>query len=751
MIRLATSHAAITAPLVASAAAFPGIPIGRSLLDERPFSLSPVLVDTRALPSTNSLGLGGLGSGKSTTGKVRIRREINENEHQAVVIDSFGEDNVTGEWAPLVHDLGGRVVEAGSFTLNPVSDLFSPQVREQLVRSLILASEPTALDTRATHALQHALNHPKATHLNGLVQALVEPEDGRWPARRLAEWGEKTAMALSRYTEGSLRGIFDGLDSSLPPTDLPILSFDFTTLDRNSPAIPSLMAAVACWVEQIWLPQSTAVHRHLVLEEAWQILLSPATAELIQRLLKNSRKAALELNVLMHTLSDLGDSHAKDLARLCEIAHVGRLGPEEAAIVGAILGMPQVFIDRIPSLGPGQAVWKIGPGHFDIVQTVIDEDDARLTDTGTRRRAAQQAHADRQAAAFGIDAEGDVQIEHVNQEDQEDQDGQEDSLARLPEQTTQEPVYDAEIVADGWDDWELPPNVIDVDLPGDAMIPHARDPRHELAVKAAREGRFSEAAGLAAIGEREDINTHGFMSAQVADWMSTRAEIAYLSGDRAQAMQLRANVIRMGQEPSTPWFEQTDKTTEPDWHTVPGPSHPDPDAHDERETQRPAPRRRAWPYVAAIAALGIISAVVWQTASDDQEQQARETKTAEYKGRATAALDIDGVKADVVGRWSSDKKRVILELRSYFDANARYLRIDADGKTASSTRADGRYPRDPEIELAVADPLEDVTVRIAVGGRKWKEGSRAQSMTVRLSPTGAAFDGDSGKRLPSNL
>ena len=47
------------------------------------------------------------------------------------------------------------------------------------------------------------------------------------------------------------------------------------------------MAAVSCWAEHVWLRQSTAVHRHLVLEEAWQILLSPATAELIQRLLKN--------------------------------------------------------------------------------------------------------------------------------------------------------------------------------------------------------------------------------------------------------------------------------------------------------------------------------------------------------------------------------------------------------------------------------------------------------------------------------
>ncbi|MFF5276753.1 hypothetical protein [Streptomyces sp. NPDC000133] len=233
----------------------------------------------------------------------------------------------------------------------------------------------------STHALQRALNHPKATSLNGLVDALVRPEDGRWPAAKLAEWGEGVAIGLSRYTEGSLRGLFDGQDASLPPTDLPILTFDFSRLDRNSPAIPSLMAAVSYWAEHVWLRQSTAIHRHLVLEEAWQILLSPATSELIQRLLKNSRKAGLSLDVLMHTLSDLGDGKARDLARLCEVAHVGRLNPEEAAIVGALLGLPTWAIKEIPNLDPGRAVWKVGPHYVDIIETVRSEEEARLTDT----------------------------------------------------------------------------------------------------------------------------------------------------------------------------------------------------------------------------------------------------------------------------------------------------------------------------------------------------------------------------------
>ncbi|MFD5065507.1 hypothetical protein, partial [Streptomyces sp. NPDC058394] len=534
MIRLPSSHAAITAPLVASSTRFPGIPVGKSLLDGRPFHLSPVLTEDSVLPSTNSLALGGLGSGKSTTGKVRIRREILHHGHQAVVIDSFGEDN-TGEWGALTHSLGGQVIEAGSFTLNPCSSLLSSEVREQLIRSLIAAVEPGALTYQSTHALQHALNHPKATNLNGLVDALVRPEDGRWPATKIAEWGEGVAIGLSRYTEGSLRGLFDGQDATLPPTDLPILTFDFSRLDRSSPAIPSLMAAVSCWAEHVWLRQSTAVHRHLVLEEAWQILLSPATSELIQRLLKNSRKTGLSLDVIMHTLSDLGDGKAQDLAKLCEIAHVGRLNPEEAALTGALLGLPAWAIKEIPTLGPGQAVWKVGPHYVDIIETIRDEEEARLTDTSSRRRQAQEALADPDPTLV-------KEAEEEEEEEEEEDSDYEDQSQSLPE------PLDIEH-GDAWD-WAMPPNVIDT--------------RHHDTIEAARQGRCNEAADLAALGERQDITAHGINSDQAISWLSTRATVAELCGSPDQAVQLRATVAatvaRMRQDDD--WAGQTHDLTQ---------------------------------------------------------------------------------------------------------------------------------------------------------------------------------------------
>ncbi|MGA5135138.1 hypothetical protein ACPCTO_35710 [Streptomyces olivoreticuli] len=713
MIRLPSSHAAITAPLVASITDFPGIPIGRSLLDGRAFHLSPVLTEERLLPSTNSLGMGGLGSGKSTTGKARIRREILHHGHQAVVIDSFGEDGA-GEWASLTRSLGGRVIDASSFTLNPCSGLFPREVREELIRSLIAAVEPGALTPQSTHAVQHALNHPKATSLGGLVDALVRPEDGRWPAAKLAAWGEAAAIALSRYTEGSLRGLFDSQNTSLPETDLPILSFDFSRLDRNSPAIPSLMAAVSCWAEQVWLPQSTAVHRHLVLEEAWQILLSPATSELIQRLLKNSRKAGLSLDVLMHTLSDLGDGRAQDLAKLCEVAHVGRLGPEEAAHIGALLDLPAWAVDRIPHLDPGQAVWRVGPNYVDIIETVLSDDELKLTDTSTRRRRAQQA----------------LDVEAVEEEESEEPGT---AVMLTKESVEDRPVLTDHDADEGDWDWEMPVTIIDA--------------RHYDVVQAAEDGRCSEAAELVVVGEREDIRTYGINSDEAVEWLSTRARVAELCGSPYTAQQLRATVTRMGKE-VTWWSTQPDVGTSPAEHHGTQLPAPAPDPEDEQPAR---PRRRTWPYLAAIAALAVAIAAVWQGAADDKQDQVQKEKAAAYQGRSGAAFDIDGVKADVVAHWTSKKDHVIVELRASFEPNAKYLRIGSSGKTAVSVRGDDRYPRTPEVELPVSDPLADVTVQIAIGGKSWKDGAQGTLRSVRLSPTGVAYDATTGEKLPSDL
>lgn len=257
-----------------------------------------------------------------------------------------------------------------------------------------------------------------------------------------------------------------------------------------------------------------------------------------------------------------------------------------------------------------------------------------------------------------------------------------------------------------------------------------------------------EAADLAAIGERQDFTAHGMKSVQATAWLITRAEVAKLSGNGEQAAQLRATVARMGIDDSAAWFEQSDNRAA-QWHR--GPQPPEPVLAGGAEDQpQPRGRRRTWPYIAVAAALALTAAGVWQQAADDQKAEQHQQKAAAYKGRSGAKLVVDAVNADVVARWSRDRDHVIVELRSYFDRDAKYLRIDANGQKVQSVREDW-YPKTPEIELPVKDPLADVTVQVTIGGKSWKEGTRAAVRTIRLSPTGTAYDAETGKRLPSDL
>ncbi|MFJ8982569.1 hypothetical protein [Streptomyces sp. NPDC102282] len=465
------------------------------------------------------------------------------------------------------------------------------------------------------------------------------------------------------------------------------------------------------------MPQSTAVHRHLVLEEAWQILLSPATSELIQRLLKYSRRMSLSLDVVMHTLSDLGDGKAHDLARLCEVAHVGRLGPEEAAIVGALLGLPQWAISAIPTLGPGQAVWKVGPTFVDIIETVLTEEERELTDTSSRRRKAQQA------AGVALDAPTETEIE--DEESTEPERAAPESVS-LMELLDTEPEPDTEAATE-WD-WQMPPNVLDW---------------HERALQAAREGRCAEAADLASLGEREDIRTHGINSEQAVAWLSTRARVADLCGSRDQASQLRATVASMRKDDA--WARAHDITPALNRDLQP-------EADDDPTAKS---LRRLWPAAATLVALSLAIAFVWDNPGGEEKQRQQNEKAAAgaaappYEGEAHASLLIDGAGADLVADWTDDKKRVIVRLQAPSDVVAQYLRIDIAQKSAFSERVEGRMAVEaPEMALPVDDPRADVTVRVSIGGATWKKGSRAESREIRLSPvTGTAYDAKTGKKF----
>ncbi|MFJ7264964.1 hypothetical protein ACIQV2_32965 [Streptomyces globosus] len=173
----------------------------------------------------------------------------------------------------------------------------------------------------------------------------------------------------------------------------------------------------------------------------------------------------------------------------------------------------------------------------------------------------------------------------------------------------------------------------------------------------------------------------------------------------------------------------------------------EPGGPDDQADGKATSRRRTWLTLGVAAALTLATVGVWQKTEHDARAEEREQKAATYKGESSAGLAVDSVDARVVARWTRSSKRVIIELSASFDPEAKYLRIDASGESAYSIR-EGNYTKPPKITLPVKDALADVTVQIAVGGKSWKEGDPGIMRTVRLSPTGLAYDVETGERLP---
>ncbi|WP_437086543.1 hypothetical protein [Streptomyces sp. enrichment culture] len=289
---------------------------------------------------------------------------------------------------------------------------------------------------------------------------------------------------------------------------------------------------------------------------------------------------------------------------------------------------------------------------------------------------------------------------------------------------------------------------VESDVEGDVEAGVEGDARHHDVVRAAREGRLGEAAELAVIGERDDIRAYGINSREALAWLSTRAVVAELSGSATTAAQLRATVTRMGGEIN--WWENAPgQETAGGQVGQDGAPLPSPGPAEAAEGGQPVRRRwRVWLPAAAAAVLALAVVGVWQQADADSRQEERQQRAATYKGKSAAKITADGVDAEVVARWTKGRDAVIVELRSYLDPDAAYLRVEAGGRSAASTRGGDRYVRDPEVSVPVSDPLADVTVQVAVGGTSWKEGDRGTVRTIRLSPSDVAYDGETGEKLP---
>ncbi len=394
-VRTSSNQAeAIYLPTAAPGLGDSGVIIGREVYSGKGYIYDPFQLYGQQLPAPHWLVLGESGNGKSSLEKTYVLRQLRFKDRQVVVLDAQGEDGV-GEWNRIAEAVGVTPIRldphhrSGSgIRLNPLDPAITMTGQLALLRTIIEVALGHPLDERSGYALKaahaavraEALRAGRQPILHDVVEALRDPKQSAADEMNVAldevrDWGLDVALVLDRLVDGDLANMFDGPTSIGIDLDSPLIVFDLSTIDRNSIAMPILMAIVGVWLEHTWIKPDRKKRIFLV-EEAWHIINSPSVAQLFQRLLKFGRRLGLSFVAVVHHLSDVVDgAAAREAAAILKMASTRTIymqKSDEARATGRVLGLPRWAVEIIPTLSPGIAVWDVN-GDVQVVKHIVTE------------------------------------------------------------------------------------------------------------------------------------------------------------------------------------------------------------------------------------------------------------------------------------------------------------------------------------------------------------------------------------------
>ncbi|MDI2132643.1 ATP-binding protein [Yinghuangia seranimata] len=400
-VRTSTGQAqAVYLPTAAPGLGDSGVIIGREVYSGKGYVYDPFQLYGQQLPAPHWLVLGESGNGKSALEKTYVLRQLRFRDRQVVVLDAQGEDGV-GEWSLIAQALGIKPVRLDptdltgeAIRLNPLDPSITSTGQLALLRTIIEVAMGRPLEERAGYALKAAhafvvrMVKDRQPILPDIVDALRHPtkESADLLSLDLNDvriWGLDVALVLDRLVDGDLKNMFEGPTTTGIDLDAPLIIFDLSHIDRNSIAMPILMAIVGVWLEHTWI-RPDRVKRIFLVEEAWHIINSPFVAQLFQRLLKFGRRLGLSFVAVVHHLSDVVDgAAAKEAAAILKMASTRTIymqKAEEARATGKVLGLPRWAVEIIPTLTPGIAVWDVN-GNVQVVKHLITETERPLVYT----------------------------------------------------------------------------------------------------------------------------------------------------------------------------------------------------------------------------------------------------------------------------------------------------------------------------------------------------------------------------------
>ncbi|MEW1656810.1 MULTISPECIES: ATP-binding protein [unclassified Streptomyces] len=448
-VRTSTGQAqAVYLPTAAPGLGDSGVIIGREVYSGKGYIYDPFQLYGQQLPAPHWLVLGESGNGKSALEKTYVLRQLRFRDRQVVVLDAQGEDGV-GEWNLIAQELGITPIRLdptaalnGGIRLNPLDPSITTTGQLALLRTIIEVAMGRGLDERAGFALKvaHAAvlsqyeeadaradeagRTPRPARqpvLSDIVEQLRHPEPASAEAMNVdiddvRAWGLDVALVLDRLVDGDLRGMFDGPTTAGIDLDAPLIVFDLSHIDRNSIAMPILMAIVGVWLEHTWI-RPDRKKRIFLVEEAWHIINSPFVAQLFQRLLKFGRRLGLSFVAVVHHLSDVVDgAAAREAAAILKMASTRTIyaqKADEARATGQVLGLPRWAVEIIPTLTPGIAVWDVN-GNVQVVKHLITEAERPLVYTDRAMTESASLPTDEaRALALAADAEAEARAEAI--------------------------------------------------------------------------------------------------------------------------------------------------------------------------------------------------------------------------------------------------------------------------------------------------------------------------------------------------
>ena len=410
--RVSTAHLQAAYPFIAETGlGGRGVFIGQDLFGGGSFCYDPFeLYAAGVLTDPNMILLGHIGRGKSSLVKTYILRQQVFGRRAAVM-------DPKGEYGDLAAALGVtplRLSPGGSIRLNPLdpgpgagelADEETVARQEALLTSISEAALKRKLNPAEQTACRLALDHARAKSnkptIPEVAAALLKPNyasasRAHSSPERLAEDGRELALELLRLCEGDLRGMFDGQTSIDLDWDGPLVVIDLSVL-HQSDALPILMTCAAAWLQAAFA-RPGAGKRIIVLDEAWSILKTIGIARWLQANFKLSRAYGIQNLIVMHRISDLkatGDlgsetrTIAEGLLADAGTRVVYAQSPDEIVSARELLGLTGTEANLLPTLGRGEAVWKVGGRSF-VVRHMLGRAERALVDTDVRMAAAKK-------------------------------------------------------------------------------------------------------------------------------------------------------------------------------------------------------------------------------------------------------------------------------------------------------------------------------------------------------------------------